>query len=361
VLAQPDDLDEDALRGALARGWGLGVASMEYLAVGWGSHHWDVRDEAGGRWFVTADELENKRVSDAETVDDGFARLRASLLSAVALREAGCSFVVAPVPGDGGEPAVGFGGRFAVAVYPFVDGERSGWGEWTPDARAGTFGMVAAVHMAPAWVRRSALADDFRVPFRELTEAACDGWSPPETGPYTSAVARLLREYAAPLRRWLDRYDGLAALARERSGRDVLTHGEPHPGNIMRTRDGWRLIDWDTVAVAPPERDLWSLDPGDGSVLDRYAAVTGVTPLPELIELYRLGWDIKDIAYDAAHFFRPHADGANETKSWELLGSLVRRAGELVPRLAPWHTLSLATTFLASGGCSHTGRRRPDR
>ncbi len=334
---------------------------MEYLAVGWGSHHWDVRDEAGGRWFVTADELENKRVSDAETVDDGFARLRASLLSAVALRDAGCAFVVAPVPGDGGEPAVGFGGRFAVAVYPFVDGERSGWGEWTPDARAGTFGMVAAVHMAPAWVRRYALADDFRVPFRELTEAACDGWSPPETGPYTAAVARLLREYAAPLRRWLDRYDGLVALARERSGRDVLTHGEPHPGNIMRTGDGWRLIDWDTVAVAPPERDLWSLDPGDGSVLDRYAAVTGVTPLPELIELYRLGWDIKDIAYDAAHFFRPHAGGANETKSWELLGSLVRRAGELVPRLAPWHTLSLATTFLASGGCSHTGRRRPHR
>jgi spectinomycin phosphotransferase/16S rRNA (guanine(1405)-N(7))-methyltransferase len=93
---------------------------MEYLAVGWGSHHWDVRDDAGGRWFVTVDELENKRVSDAQSVDDGFERLRASLLSAVALREAGCAFVVAPVPGDGGEPAVGFGGRFAVAVYPFV-------------------------------------------------------------------------------------------------------------------------------------------------------------------------------------------------------------------------------------------------
>src|SRR5438876_9548261 len=116
MLAEPGDLDGDALLGALARGWGLGVASMEYLAVGWGGHDWDVRDEAGGRWFVTVDELENKRVSDAESVDDGFARLRASLLSAVALREAGCAFVVAPVPGDGGEPAVGFGGRFAVAV-----------------------------------------------------------------------------------------------------------------------------------------------------------------------------------------------------------------------------------------------------
>jgi spectinomycin phosphotransferase/16S rRNA (guanine(1405)-N(7))-methyltransferase len=221
--------------------------------------------------------------------------------------------------------------------------------------------MVAAVHMAPGRARRHALADDFLVPFRELTEAACDGWSPPASGPYTDAVARLLRENAAPLRRWLDRYDGLVALARERTGRDVLTHGEPHPGNIMRTGDDWRLIDWDTVLVAPPERDLWSLDPGDGSVLGRYAAVTGITPLPELIELYRLGWDIKDIAYDAAHFFLPHSDGANETKSWELLGSLVRRAGELVTALAGWHTLSSATTFPASGDCSPTGRRRPHR
>jgi spectinomycin phosphotransferase/16S rRNA (guanine(1405)-N(7))-methyltransferase len=129
----------------------------------------------------------------------------------------------------------------------------------------------------------------------------------------------------------------------------------------MRTGDGWRLIDWDTVLVAPPERDLWGIDPGDGSVLDRYAAATGVTPLPKLIELYRLGWDIKDIAYDTAHFFRPHAEGANEAKSWELLCSLVRRESELVPRLAPWHTLSLATIFPASGGCWPTGRRRPRR
>jgi len=176
MLAEPADLNADELCGALARGWGLGVASMEYLAVGWGSHHWDVRDEAAGRWFITVDELENKRVSDAQSLDDGFARLRASLLSAVALREAGCAFVVAPVPGDGGEPAARFGGRFAVAVCPYIEGERSGWGEWPPEARAGTLGMIAAVHMAPPWVRRYALADDFGVPFRELAQAACDGW-----------------------------------------------------------------------------------------------------------------------------------------------------------------------------------------
>ncbi|WP_432843998.1 phosphotransferase family protein [Dactylosporangium sp. CA-092794] len=36
----------------------------------------------------------------------------------------------------------------------------------------------------------------------------------------------------------------------------VLTHGEPHPGNTMRTGGGWLLIDWDTALLAAPERDL---------------------------------------------------------------------------------------------------------
>ena len=63
-------------------------------------------------------------------------------------------------------------------------------------------------------------------------------------------------------------YDALVAGDGRRTDAEVvLTHGEPHPGNTMRTEDGWRLIDWDTARIAPPERDLWSINPGDGSML----------------------------------------------------------------------------------------------
>jgi spectinomycin phosphotransferase/16S rRNA (guanine(1405)-N(7))-methyltransferase len=275
------------------------------------------------RWFVTVDELEKKRVSGDESVADGFARLRASLRTAVALRNAGCEFVVAPQPARDGEPAVRVGERFAVAVYPFVDGRSGKWGEWTAAMRSGALGLVARVHTAPKEARQQALDEDFRVPFRDLLEAACVGWEPAECGPYTAAAARLLREHAEPLRRWFDRYDGLVTAARARPERNVLTHGEPHPGNLMLTGDGWRLIDWDTALVAPPERDLWLLASGDGTVPGAYAAATGITPLPELIELYQLGWDIKDTAADAAHFFLPHSDSADDAKTWKLLNMLV--------------------------------------
>ena len=327
MLTVPGDLDESALTSALRGGWKINADSMSYLPVGWGSHHWDVPDRAGMRWFVTVDELETKRVSNDESVADGFARLRASLRTAVALRNAGCEFVVAPVPARDGEPAVRVGERFATAVYPFVDGRSGQWGEWTAPLRSGTLGMVARVHTAPREARRQALDEDFSVPFRDLLEAACAGWAPAECGPYTAPAARLLREHAGPLKRWLDRYDDLVAMARARLERNVLTHGEPHPGNVMQTGDGWLLIDWDTALVAPPERDLWHLAADDGTVPGAYPAATGITPLPELIELYRLGWNVKDTAIDAARFFRPHADTADDVKTWKLLNVLIGAAG----------------------------------
>ena len=92
--------------------------------------------------------------------------------------------------------------------------------------------------------------------------------------------------------RLLARYDDLAALSRSRSSSAVLTHGEPHPGNSMLTSGGWLLIDWDTALLAPPERDLWILDPGDGSILGAYAEATGVsvdTALNDLTALAERG------------------------------------------------------------------------
>ena len=332
MLAAPGDLNETALTEALLGGWGIQAAALTYLAVGWGSHHFDVTAAGGARWFVTVDELERKRDGDQESLDDGFDRLTASLRSAVALRAAGRAFAVAPEPAAGGAPAVRFGGRFAVAVYPFTAGESFGWGRWTPALRAGMLAMIAEVHLAPPAARAHARPDEFRVPFLSLVEEVIDGRGPGGQGPYARPAADLLRRHAAGIGGLLGRYRELAAFARGRPGRSVLTHGEPHPGNALLTADGWRLVDWDTALTAPPERDLWHLEAasevtGDGSILAAYAAATGVPPLPELIELYRLRWDLADLAADASRCFQPHGDGPDDVKTWELLQSLVGAIG----------------------------------
>jgi spectinomycin phosphotransferase/16S rRNA (guanine(1405)-N(7))-methyltransferase len=328
VLSPPAGLPEAALASALRRWWGMAVASVEYRPVGWGSHHWEVADAAGCRWFVTVDELASRRLSEGEPLAAGFGRLRASLAAARDLRDCGRMFVVAPVPARDGEPAARVGDGFAVAVYPFIDGQSFEWGEFSsPAHRLGVLGLVAAVHTAPAEASRHAVADDFAVPRRDELEAACDlAGDVADCGLYAHAVSLLVRQNAAPIRRLLGRYDRLVMQARAVPAPMVLTHGEPHPGNTMLTADGcWLLIDWDTALVAPPERDLWSLDPGDGTVLDAYASATGVSPRPLLLDLYRLRWDIADLAGDVSRFRRPHAGDIDDDKSWELLTSLIRR------------------------------------
>jgi spectinomycin phosphotransferase/16S rRNA (guanine(1405)-N(7))-methyltransferase len=300
---------------------------MEYRPVGWGSHHWEVADGAGGRWFVAADELENKRLSASEPLDAGFARLRAALAAAMDLRACGRTFVVAPVPAGDGEPVARVDGRFGVAVYPFVEGESFAWDQFSsPAHRLSLLGLLVEVHTAPAAASRHALADDFAVPLRDELEAACTAAGEvTDCGPYAGPTSLLLRQHAAPVGRLLDRYDAFVRQARAHGTQAVLTHGEPHPANTMLTADGWLLIDWDTALVAPPERDLWSLDPGDGSILEAYASATGITPRPSLLDLYRLRWDIADIAVDVARFRRPHPGSIDDDKSWELLSSLVKR------------------------------------
>ena len=102
--------------------------------------------------------------------------------------------------------------------------------------------------------------------------------------------------------------------------RAVLTHGEPHSGNTMRTAGGWRLIDWETALLAPPERDLWSFGP---DIAETYRAATGVPLLPAMLELYRLRWDICDVAVAADRFQDPHPGTADDDETWAILAGLI--------------------------------------
>jgi hypothetical protein len=330
MLTPPAGLADRDVLSALASHWHLTATAIAYQSVGWGSHHWLVSDARDVQWFVTADDLDAKRFSPSEPFDPVFARLRAALWAATGLREHGRGFVVAPVPTLAGETLVRVGERFSLAVYPFVSGRSFGWGEFSDSGhRQAVLGMIVGVHAAPEPVTRRAQRDDFAIQRRADLDSALDslgagpaGWDRPG-GPYTHRAAVLMAENAVPVRDLLARYDALLERVRSRALRAVLTHGEPHPGNTMLTDDGWRLIDWDTALVAPPERDLWGLDPGDGSVLAAYAAATGVTPNPEALELYRIRWDLTDIALDSTRLLREHSGSDDDAKTWAGLRSLV--------------------------------------
>jgi hypothetical protein len=324
VHSPPDDLPELTLRTALRSSWSLRARTLLYRPVGFGSHHWELLDTSGIRWFVNVDDLRTRRRCAGEPLTAGYARLRASLAAAQALRAAGRDVVAAPLPTRDGEPLIPLTDCFAASVYPFVDGESSDCDSYTPEHRRAVLDLLIVVHTAPPQVRDQALPDDYAIPFRDaVTAVLTDAHGDPRLGPYARPAAELLASHAAGVQQALARYDALVTAARAEPPAMVLTHGEPHPGNTMRTESGWLLIDWDTALAAPPERDLWDLDPGDGTLHAAYAAATGTRLRPHLLELYRIRWDLTEIASCLARFREPHAKTADDQETWSILTDLV--------------------------------------
>ena len=131
MRALPEDFDTSALIGALADDWGFEVDSSEYAPVGGGSYHWVVSDREGTRAFVTVDDLDWKHWL-GDTRESAFDGLRRAFDTAVALRDGGLEFVVAPIPTSGGETVRRIGPRHTIALFPFVDGEAGVFGRYEP-------------------------------------------------------------------------------------------------------------------------------------------------------------------------------------------------------------------------------------
>jgi aminoglycoside phosphotransferase (APT) family kinase protein len=180
------------------------------------------------------------------------------------------------------------------------------------------------LHASPAALTRDTSVDDFVVSCRdELMRALGDLAGRWDQGPYSERARVLLSDHAAEVTRRLAHYDQLANEARDRPTRLVLTHGEPHIENVMLTANGPILIDWDTTMIAPPERDLWMLESGDGTVIGAYTKVTGTQVLSSMLDLYRLRWDLTEVAIYTALFRQPHADDTDARESWKNLNSYV--------------------------------------
>jgi spectinomycin phosphotransferase len=109
--------------------------------------------------------------------------------------------------------------------------------------------------------------------------------------------------------------DRLSAEAQTRGGRWVVTHGEPHAGNVIRTSAGRVLVDWDTVAIAPPERDLWMLvDRGEPG--DRYVRATGGPINEAALDFFRLAWDLGDLAEYLSVLRSPHQENDDTLRQY---------------------------------------------
>jgi spectinomycin phosphotransferase len=316
VHERPADLTDADLAAALRQHWRLDIAELRYAAVGFGGYHWTVLDAAGLPWFATASRL-------TRTIE--LADLRATMCAARDLADAGLHFVVAPVRAQSGELVVQASPSYAVSVFPFADGIPGHWGDALSAAdRAAITGMLAALHTAsrptaPVPVRDLNPRSRFH-----LETSLRERGRPWRGGPYAEAARALVSEHAAGLVAALAAFDELAARVRASGAGLVLTHGEVHPGNLIRRGPDFLLIDWDTAGLAPPERDLWWILSDSGAEAARYAELTGREVSRHTVALYRLRWQLDDVGLFLADFRAPHGQDKDTEKGMAGLAAAVQ-------------------------------------
>jgi spectinomycin phosphotransferase len=135
----------------------------------------------------------------------------------------------------------------------------------------------------------------------------------------------LLLSRAADLARLVAGFDGLADATELARAHPVVTHGEPHQGNLMLVDNRLRLIDWDTVALAPPERDVSLIASAKNDGVDRYQEATGRALDPAVITLYRLRWYLDDVASAIRMFRNPHRETADTRRWWHNLDPMLQQ------------------------------------
>ncbi len=328
MKALPEGLETGALFGPLADGWGFEAATIDYAPVGFGSYHWVAANIEGSRVFVTVDDLDWKPWL-GDTRESAFEGLTRAFRSAAALRAAGLEFVVAPLPSTDGDVVHRIGARHSIAVFPFVDGQAGReFDHATAGERAVVLGLLARLHQATPTVASVARSIDLRLPGREQLDSALRevdrAWT---GGPLSEPAREALAGHASEVADLLGLFDRLrhAVIGARRPW--VVTHGEPHAVNVMRTAEGHALIDWDTVALAPPERDLWMLvrGAGDDATADAtaYVEATGHRPDALALDFFRLTWDLADLAAFITVLRAPHRDTEDTRKALAGLGKCV--------------------------------------
>lgn len=117
-----------------------------------------------------------------------------------------------------------------------------------------------------------------------------------ETGPYGEPARAAITSRLADVDDWTGRYLRLAEQAGDRPW--VASHGETHTANQLRTGEGIRFVDWESLKLAPRERDLSTLvQAGHGAAVDAD---------PAMVELFDLEWRLSEIDEYARWFARAH-------------------------------------------------------
>lgn len=195
MRTEPPGISKAEIARLLEGHWDFRAVALEYLPVGFGSHHWAGADAEGARRFITVDELTKSRLGDDP--DAAFDALDRAFKTAARLRdEVGLDFVVGPVAKRDGGVTHRLDDRYALTVFPYLDGEPVGHGGYASAGdRRRVLGLLGRLHRATAVVPVDLpQCEDFTLPNRRaLLQALAELGRPWKAGDFASQHASCSR------------------------------------------------------------------------------------------------------------------------------------------------------------------------
>lgn len=278
---------------AVRRHWLPGAETAVHLPVGFGAHHWRIEAAGGPALFATLDQPSPTRSA---------ASFEAAYRAARALEDTGLAGVLAPRESADGRVLTEVGnGQLSVTSW------HSGRTPTEMEARgeahvARTLELLRALHGAPPPGALRRWSPRVGGDLARRVEAVTDG--PWTTGPLGEEARGLLRAGLARIGQAERRYRELRAREEARAAHRVPTHGEPHWANQMLTDAGTLiLVDWETLAAAPRERDLAALP-------ETVQRAEGADP--GMLELFALEWTLSEVEEYMRWFRAPHTGTADD-------------------------------------------------
>jgi spectinomycin phosphotransferase len=251
------------------------------------------------------------------------------------LHSQGNEHVIAPLLTRAGE-LHGRCAGYAVVLSPYVEGRNGFEAELAPSQWVALGRAVHGLHSAvvpEALAGRLAVetfAGDWREQVRavlgRLESAAAVAWPWPAADGVARAVAALLANERERVSNLVACAERLAPWLHGKALPFVLCHADIHAGNVLTTGEGALLIvDWDTVMLAPKERDLMFIGAGIGGWQRPEQAVSfyrgyGDTAVDrDALAYYRCERVVQDIAVYCRDLLFTAAGGADREEQLQQL------------------------------------------
>ena len=282
-MLEPPNLAAEILIGCLRAEFDVSIARLEFLPLGadLGTAVYRAEGVDGRAYFVKL----RRGAFDANTVRVPALLAARGIAEIIASRATRDGALWAPLD------------VWRVMVYPFVDGQ-NGFAVKLSASQWQTFGAaLAKIHATRIPPPFSIARETFTPRWREMVAAYLKNADTHAfDDPLANELATFMRSKRVEILALLARTHALAETVQARAFEFVLCHGDIHSGNLLLTHAGaLHIVDWDTLILAPRERDLMFIGGAQG--------FAGYTPQQEC-ELFYRGYGAMRLDHNALMYYR---------------------------------------------------------